>query len=239
MWVAGSLAFVVPAIVIVVQCLSRGSIRDQPPHRTRASVSHRFTDDSPRNHSLGRLLPVSSTGIRFEAISFALMVIAVGLCWAWLASGSSDGDDLSLRLKRQIGTLAVAVFTSPSESASHSTEFAVLVQDRNSLEVMSDAEVRLTVHKGDSRASSLTATLHQDLQNKLLQSAVVDMPTTGIWLLDIFVRRGLENANLSMVLNVVNPERSTENRWPYGAVISFFAILVLVYRLRHLTKSVP
>jgi len=35
--------------------------------------------------------------------------------------------------------------------------------------------------------------LHQDPQNKLLQSGVLDMPTTGIWLLDIFVRRGLEN----------------------------------------------
>jgi len=235
MWVAGSLAFVVPAIVIVVQCLSRGSIRDQQFSNRRAdSVSHRFRGDSPRNYSLGRLLPVRSTGTKFEAISFAVMFVAVGLCWAWLASASSDGDDLSLRFSRQTGTLAIAVFTSPGESVSHSTEFAVLVQDRNSLEVMSDAEVRLTAHKDDARPSSAFATtLHQDPQNKLLQSAVLNMPTTGIWLLDIFVRRGLGNAKLSMALNIVSPESSTENRWPYGATISFFAILVLVYRLRH------
>jgi len=235
MWVAGSLAFVVPAIVITVQCLSRGSIRDQQSSCRRVdSVSHRLRGDSPRNDSLGRLLPGSSTGTKFEAISFAVMFVAMGLCWAWLASGSSDGADLSLRFSRQTGTLAVAVFTPPGESVSHSTEFAVLVQDRNSLEVMSDAEIRLTVHKRDTRASSSTASLHQDPQNKLLQSAVLDMPTTGIWLLEILIRRGLDNANLSMALNVVNPESSTENRWPYGAVIAFFALLAVVYRLRRL-----
>jgi len=98
---------------------------------------------------------------------------------------------------------------------------------------MPDAEVRLTAHTGDARAPSSIATLHQDAQNKLLQSAVVDMPTSGVWLLDIFVRRGRENADMSMSLNVVNPEGRRENRWPYGVVVAFFAILVLIHRLRH------
>ena len=233
MWVAGSIAFVVPAIGIVVQCLSRGSIRNQQSSlRATESVSHRFRGESPRNHSLGRLLPVSSTGTTFETISFAVMFVAVGLCWAWLASGSSDRDDLSLRLSHRTGTLAVAVFTPPGDSLSRLTELAVLIQDRNSLEVVSDADIKLTAHKGDARGPSM-ATLHQDPQNKLLQSAVLDMPTTAIWLLDIFVRHGLDHTDLSLTVNVVNPDNSIERRWPYGAIIAFFAILVVVYRLRH------
>ena len=170
-----------------------------------------------------------------EVTSFLVSFVAAGLFWAWLASMPTDSDDLSLRLAQQTGTLAVAVFAAPGDSFTRSSEFAILVQDRNGPEVLLDAEIKLIGHRADKRVTSSTVIAsHQNSQNKLLQSAALNLPTVGTWLLDISVRRGPLGSDLSFPLTVVNAESSVvEDYWPYFAVIALSAALALVDIMRH------
>jgi cytochrome c oxidase assembly factor CtaG len=238
MWVTGSVAFVVPAIAIAVQCLSRKS--SQHNFHGYQTVEGLVAASRASRFRFGlRRVSVKLTDKWREAISFLVLFVAAGLFWAWLASRPSDSDDLSLRLAQQNGTLAVAVFAAPGGSFTRSSELAILVQDRNSPEVLLDAEIKLTGRSADKRVTSSTVIAsHQNSQNKLLQSAVLNLPTVGSWLLDISVRRGPLGSHLSLPLTVVNAEASVvEDYWPYFAVLALSAGLVLAYIVRHVSDS--
>ena len=236
MWVAGSLAFIVPAVVIVVDCLSKKPSRDsdsskQKQERWNAS---RILWGSPPISFARRWRPVRTSDKQFEVISFVALCVTVGLCWAFLVSTSTDSDNLSFRFGQQKGPFALAVFAASGDFSPGPAEFAILVQDRNSRQTLLDAEVEVAAHQGDTRPTlSTTRATHQDSENKLLQSAALNLPTAGKWLLDISVRRGLQSAEVSLPLNVVDAENSISYRWPYFAIFAFFAILVLIYSWRH------
>jgi Cytochrome c oxidase caa3 assembly factor (Caa3_CtaG) len=238
MWVVGSMAFALPAIVIALQCLSRASSQHRfSTHRTVEGFV--ATSTASGRFGLGlRWVAQRMTGKWCKAISFLVLFAAAGLCWARLASRSSDSDDLALRLTQQTGTLAVTVFSAPGDSFSRPSEFAILVQGRDSREALLDSEIKLTADKSDEWVASSTVTATHDSSNKLLQSAALNLPTVGSWLLDISVRSGLQTADLLLPLTVVNSEsRGLQDYWPYFVVLAVFAVLVLAYTVRHAPDS--
>ncbi len=112
MWVVGSLAFIVPAIVIAVQCLSRKPSRESiTPVRRRETTS---LDALPQAVPfLSRFLPARWRGERIEAISFVVLFAVTCLCFAGLlTAGSNDDDNQALRFKGASGPFTVAVFAS-------------------------------------------------------------------------------------------------------------------------------
>jgi cytochrome c oxidase assembly factor CtaG len=238
MWVIGSLAFVVPAVAISVQCLSKGSSQHNFHAHPTAQGLVTASVASPFRFGLRRVR-VRMTDKWCEAISFLLLFSAASLSWAWLASRPTDSDDLAVRLTQHTGPLAVAVFAAPGDSFTRSSQFAILVQERNNSEVLLDAEIELTGHRVDKRLTSATVIAsHEDSQNKLLQSATLNLPTVGSWLLDISVRRGLLGAEMSLPLTVVNAESSLlQDYWPYFAVLALSAGLALAYTVRHAPDS--
>jgi cytochrome c oxidase assembly factor CtaG len=237
MWVAGSMAFALPAIVIALQCLSRASFQDSfSTYRTVAGFV--ATSTVPERFGLGpRWIAARMTGKWYEAISFLVLFAATGLCWAWLALASTDSDDLSLRLTQQ--TVPVAVFSAPGDSLSRSSGFAILVQGQDSREALLDSEIKLTAHKRDQGAASSTVVAtHEESPNKLLQSATLNLPTVGSWLLDISVQHGLQTADLLLPLTVVNSRSSRlPDYWPYFVVLAVFVVLGFAYAVRHAPDS--
>lgn len=235
MWVVGSLAFIVPAVIIAVRCLSRKTSEDEiSSSRTHEGL---VADELlPLRTPLRRgLFPERLTANRREAISFAVLLVVVCSGFAWLFSSSAtDSDDQALRTSQQTGAFAVSVFAAPGEVPAGATGFAILVQDRNTHEVLLDALVNVTSRLDDTRATSSTVrATRDDSENKLLYSAQLSLATAGNWLLNISVRRGSESAALSLPLKVVDPESGTELRWPYLVMFCFVAILVFAYAWRH------
>jgi cytochrome c oxidase assembly factor CtaG len=237
MWIIGSLAFVVPAVVIAVRCLSsrpqRNEISSFGKHKVSA-VDEPLTDSS-RLQFGRRWLPARFTRKSLEAISFAVLFVAVGSCLAWLFSfASTDTDDQTLRFSQQTGPFAVGVFASPGDLPTGPANFAILVQDRITHEVLLDTLVDLTARTSDPRAASSTiSATREDSQNKLLQSAELNLSTVGNWSLDISVRRGSQRADLSLPLNVVVADAGAGNRWLYLGILVFFAILLFAYIWRN------
>ena len=243
MWVVGSLAFIVPAIVIAVQCLSRKSSQTE-------SISARKREPSSPDALLlvPQRIPFLSSFVQrkwrskaIEAAFFVMLFLVTGLCFAGLLSSRSSDDDQVVRLRATTGPFAVSVFAPPGNLAGGPTTFSVLVQDRNTGETVQDATVDFTVHPGaDSQGpSSAARATHEQSEIKLMQAAEVNLPSDGEWTLNISLQRNSEHADLSLPLHVVKGEAGIEFRCPYLAILVFAAILALVYlRRHHAPKSV-
>ena len=225
MWVIGSLAFVIPAIAIAVQCLQS--------NRWPAQASSARKPEPPSRDGLlawwqplafpGRFLRGRLSGRRFEAISFVLLFAVAGLCLARLASSSSgDDDDQVLRLSQQSGPYAVSVFAPAGDLKTGQSDFSVLVQDRDSQEVLRDAAVALRAQQvGNPLKAQWTRATSEDSENKLLQSATVNLPDSGDWVLDVEIQHGGRQADFSLPVRVVKPASGMSFPWPYILLLGF------------------
>lgn len=240
MWVVGSLAFVVPAVVIAVQCLSKKPTRPGPvvarkrdrPLEEALIPALQTTAPDPR------LVRARLTTKTLEAATFVMLFAVTGLCFARLLANSGDNDDLALRFHGTSGPFAVAVFA-PVDLAVGPSPISVLVQDRNTHEVLLDAAVELSAHPvAGLKAPSATARASQaDSENKLLQTAELNLPSHGEWAISVIVQRNAESAELSLPLDVEKPETATAFPWPYAALLALAAILLLAYIRRRYSPS--
>ena len=93
--------------------------------------------------------------------------------------------------KATSGPFAVAVFAPSGNLAAGPSPFSVLVQDRNTQEVLLDSTVDLTAHpSADPQGQPSTARAsYEDSDNKLLQTAELDLPAAGDWTMAVAVHR--------------------------------------------------
>jgi putative membrane protein len=230
MWVVGSLAFVVPAVVIAVQCLSR------KPSAAPVSSLRRHEASSldfflPQGSFRARLLPACWKGQPAQAGLFVLVYVVACLCLlGLLTTGSDDDDGLVLRFKGSSSAFAVAVFAPPGSLAAGPSPFNVLVQDRNTRETLLDTTVDLSAEPSDFKGPPVEGQAsHEDSANKLLQAADLDLHTEGDWILRIRVRRGNASDDFLLPLRVAEPDAGSTNRWPYLGILLFSAALLSAY----------
>jgi cytochrome c oxidase assembly factor CtaG len=242
MWVMGSLAFVVPAIVIAVQCLQsdRRQAQAASDRKRGPSSLDGLVALSQRLLFPGRFLRLRVSGRRIEAISFLLLFTVTGLCLAYLASSSSDDDDQVLRLRQQSGPFAVSIFAPAGDLETGPSDFSVLVQDRDSQEVLEDATVALRANQlGNPHKTQWLRATTEDSENKLLQSASLNLPDNGEWLVDIAIERGGQQADFPLPVHVVKPAAGNSFPWSYVVLLAFSAILLFTYLRRHRSAKAP
>jgi hypothetical protein len=103
------------------------------------------------------------------------------------------------------GSFLVTVFITPSALRVGPVDLSVMVQDSSTRDVLLDAEVDLRLDsENGGGAINLRATRGQST-NKLLQSAVIDLPSPGNWQLTVLVRRGSDQAVFKTQLEVAPP----------------------------------
>ena len=238
MWVIGSVAFIIPAFVIAVQCLSRkpSPAAIAPIHHREASVFDWLPSVPQGFPFLSRSARARWGSERVEAISFVVLFAVASLCFAaLLTTGSNDDDDQIVRFRETSGPFAVAVLAAPGDLAPGPSPFSILVQDPNTQEVLLDTTVDLTVHPSvDTHGQSSTARASdEDSPNKLLQTAELKLPAEGDWTLNVVLRRNAQAAEFGLPLHVVKEETGTDLPWSYIAILVIGAILFATYILRH------
>jgi hypothetical protein len=240
MWVVGSLAFVLPAIVIAVECLSgKASRRNAVPNRvSRLAIPISPFTFLPSMPLIGSLPPSRLRARTVEAASFVVLFVAIGLCLAVLASSDASGDDdQTLRFTAQSGSFLVAVFGQPGDLPTGHNNFGILVQDRDTQDTQLDATVDFTaVADSDTPGSSFRARAVQaEGKNKLLQTAELNLPSEGNWRIYVSVNRNSQTTNFVLPIHVVKEQTAPEylDRWPYVTLATFGAILLVVYVRRH------
>jgi cytochrome c oxidase assembly factor CtaG len=235
MWVVGSLAFVVPAIIIAIQCLSRRPSQAEIA-AARPTEAPSFDLLQKKIPSFFRSVPARWSGKPIEAVSFALWYVVACLCLAGLmTAGTNDDDNRALRFKDASRSIAVAVFAPPGNLAAGSAPFSVLVQDRNTQETLLDTKVDLTAHPAaDSQGPPSATPAHQeDSDNKLLQAADLDLPTEGDWTLRITVQHGASSEDFVLPFRVVKSGAGITCRWPWAVILVFSSVLLVAYVWRH------
>lgn len=232
MWVVGSLAFIVPAIVIAVQCLSKRRSQDAfSPSRRREGSSL----DALFSRLPGFLPSHNSTSSRWsseraQALSFLVLFAAVALGFVVLLTGGSDDDDQALRFQQASATFAVSVFAPSDNFAGQSSALSMLVQDQATHEVLLDAAVDLAAQPSGARAASpIVRATNAESPNKLLQSAELDLPTEGDWIVNINVTRGAASTQFAMPLRVGRPETGAEYPTPWIVIAVLSVVLFGVY----------
>ena len=234
MWVVGSLAFVVPAVIIALQCLSRRT--------TMAAVNSRATDDSVA----ARMLSSVESGLPFrffaarlqsrtaQAMTFTFLFGATGLCFAYLLAAPSD-DDQVLRSRGQSDHFDAAVYGPGGDIHIGSTAFSMLVQDRTTKEMLLDSEIEFELQKtGTGEASPVKVRAnHEDSENKLLQSGKIELSAAGDWTLNVFVQHDAARSEFSWPLQVVKAQSGDAVRWSYMGFAATSVILLMIYFWRH------
>ena len=239
MWVMGGFAFVVPAVVIALQCLQTR------PHEKQVSSASKLKSSSldallslsRRMTFIGRRLRRRWSAGAVEATSFLLIFAVVGLSLAYLASGSSDDDDQVLRLHKQSGPFTVSVFAPAGDLETGSSDFNVLVQDRSNQDVSLDSTVNLRAQQTNGSNSTESVRATDDSENKLLQSASLNLPSAGDWTLQVDVANNGQRADLSLPVRVTRPEAGFAVPWSYLVLIMISALLLFTYLRRHLTAQ--
>lgn len=165
----------------------------------------------------------------FAICTAALCVFAAGASPAF-----ADGGTVILH--RDAGPFAVTLFAPGIPLQAGQTDLSVLVQDRQSGEVLFDPEVDVTAMQtgqspelkgGSSQAPIPVRLTHAMATNRLLQAANVRFSRPGTWLIDLNVRQGTKAATLSTELSI-EPNRSRARMvWFYlllpVAIILLFA----------------
>jgi cytochrome c oxidase assembly factor CtaG len=244
MWVLGSLAYMVPAILIAVECLQYRHSRDEkvPIRKLKSSWLDAAFAVPQRFSFANRFWRTRLSSRAVETISFVVLFAIAGIGLAALASGSSnDDDDQVVRLQQQSGPFSVAVFSPAGDLEAGPAGFSVLLQDRDTQQILLDATVDVTAQRaGDSQAAASVRASTADSDNKLLQSAELSLPTAGDWTLHLAIQRTSANAEFSLPLQVVKPAGGIAFPWSYLILLGFAALLLFSCVRRHRTvKAVP
>lgn len=240
MWVIGSLAFVLPAIAVTVECLSTKVLQ----HKTVPGGASRIALPASAWWPLSWIPLIGSQpqpqlrGRAVEAASFLVLFVVLGLCFAvFLSSDAKDDDNQALRFQGQSGPFLVAVFGEPGDLSAGQTNFGILVQDRNTQDVQLAATIDLTVvaDADTSRPACTARAVPAKTENKLLQTAEVNLATEGYCRMYLSVKRNSQAAEFVLPLHVVRRPTAAGRLylWPYIALTTFGAILLVVYVQRH------
>jgi cytochrome c oxidase assembly factor CtaG len=236
MWVVGSIAFVIPAVVIAVQCLSTRSPRETgSAFRRRESLAFEPVLSRPA----GMLSRTRWGGDRAEAASFVILFVAAALCFGGLmATETNDDDNQILRFKGSSGPFDVAVYASPGDLAPDEMAFSVLVQDRNTQAVLLDATVDVTAQPGTDAQGTKSPVRANNANsgNKLLQTAKLRLAAQGDWNLNIAVSRSSDSGYVSLPVRVVTPEAGGGYPSSYVVIAAFSMVLIGVYSGRHRSR---
>jgi len=231
MWVIGSFAFGIPAVVITVRLLS------PRPAAARAKRIDAILPPLPplspgSDDQIGSVR--GSRGFRYgrQAAQAALLALALTVVAYGVFAPADFDDPAKVNLNEVSGPFRIAAFTSPELPRSGPLGASVLVQDVASGEVVLDATVDITLQAHGSTIEALRArATTDDSTNKLLQSTTFEVPTPGRWDLSVSVRRGQDEAAVATGLDIAAPATTLASLWPYLLLLVLCAGLLALHQV--------
>ena len=146
-------------------------------------------------------------------------------------SSRAQADGGLVALHKEVGPFVVTVFSAPGPLRAGPVDMSVLVQDRSNRPVL-DGEifVRLSRESGITLVERAT---REVAQNKLLYSALINLPEAGQWELEVTIEQGKETAS---VLGQVSAAPPTPFLLSYWRSLLLPPIVVAVFALNQWLK---
>ena len=160
----------------------------------------------------------------------AFVGAALLLMGAWPAWGHHGGE---VRLMEKAGPFLITVFSDPTPLRVGPVDLSVLVQDGDSGRPILDAEVTVRLQeRGAGGPSILSQATRQNATNKLLYAALVDLPASGLWELQVTAQRQAQAADVACMVTVGPPRSVPRSWWQYAAILSAMIVGVALHQ-RH------
>jgi hypothetical protein len=155
-----------------------------------------------------------------------------------LAPLAAQADGGVVCLHEASGPFLITVFVSPYPLRAGPADISVLVQDRQTGEVVLDPAIELAIHPLSENGSRLLTQARRELAtNRLLQAARLDFQDPGWWALNVSVSRGSEEVALSTTLQVAPAPNRLAVIWPLLLFPPFAIGLFAIHRV--LKRSIP
>lgn len=185
MWVIGSFAFLIPAVLITVRMLSP------------------VPSEIPRNSPV---IPARSPAQPVTLAALCVILPFAALGYGLLAPDKIDIDGDVVRMQGDSGPFRVSVFTPPDVLLKDGLDLAVLIQDRDTGDPILDGAVDVQIRSTQGgEATMVEAHPSRDqASNRLLAAAPIDLPHAGSWDLRVSVRRRNEAGSISCQVDVAD-----------------------------------
>jgi hypothetical protein len=154
---------------------------------------------------------------------------ALLVLWMWATGARGDGG--TILLHQDAGPFTITLFAAPQPLQAGAADFSVMVQDRNSGEVLLEPVIDLSVAAEAERGLQQTVRLSRgQASNRLLHAATVHFSRAGKWRLTLFVRRGDEVASLSTECTVEPGSSRVVLVWFYVLLPAGVILLFVIHQ---------
>jgi len=228
MWTIGSLAFLVPAIPIGAQYLSR---------RPLTLPLQRLKKRKPMLAGVWQRA-MSRAGLSSwaaDAVSFVALFVLAGVAFsAALAFSDSDDDALALRAHQQTGSLVLSVYGAGENFIVGDNNVSVLLQDASGSAVL-DGRVEVSAARGsqDHNEGFTSTGQESDSENKLMKAAAIELPTAGAWVIRVNAAQGSQQVSTMFAVDAIAHNPGFDDWWPYLIFPAVATCLLLIYAYRH------
>jgi len=142
-----------------------------------------------------------------------------------LTQAFAFADGGTVQLHKEAGALVITVFSSPAPLSAGPVDISLLLQKRNGLEPVLDANISLLLRSDTSGTEIRARPTREQAQNKLLYAAPVTLAESGKWWLDISILRNGERTEATGTIDVAPASEMAASYWGYIA----FAPLMIVF----------
>ena len=129
--------------------------------------------------------------------AIALLSLAIGYV---LGTTGAHADGGTVQFKKSAGPFSITVFTTPSPLRSGPVDISLMIQSSDNQPLL-DCVTEVQLRK-EGEVSIRSEATHGAAQNKLFYAAQVRIPKSGVWDLDVTIRRGDDSARVSGAITV-------------------------------------
>ena len=119
-----------------------------------------------------------------------------------LAQTTASADGGAVQLRKEAGDLLITVFSSPSVLSVGPADISLLLQRRDGLDPVLDANVSLNLRTDAPNSNLQAKATREQARNKLLYAAAVTFPNPGKWQIAVSVDRDGGETDAVGTLNV-------------------------------------
>ena len=146
-----------------------------------------------------------------------------------LAQATALADGGIVQLREETGGLVITVFTSPAPLSVGPVDVSLLLQNRNGLEPVLDANVSLAFRAKDSDTEFWARPTREQARNKLLYAAPVMFSKPGKWQITVTVARNGQETHAVGILEVAPaPDGSVS----YAGYLAFPPLMIALFVVR-------
>jgi hypothetical protein len=146
-----------------------------------------------------------------------------------LAPAGALADGGAVQLRKEAGGLVITVFASPSPLSIGPADISLLLQNRDGLDPVLDANVSLLFRQDDSGIEFQARPTHQQARNKLLYAAPVMFSRPGGWRITVTIKRNGEETSAAGILQVI-PAR--DKAVSYAGYLAFPPVMIVLFVIR-------